>query len=242
MAGAGTGGMVSGTGYAQQGSERTAGRMSNGLETLGRGRRLVAAALSVLIAIACVVFAIRWVPIGFATNATAETIPMIDEEECWNASRIVGAADRWPTLSKDERLEAVQVMVDRESHELALPLRQMVVSGNLKPNVMGEHEGSTITIDEDALTDDEMGLQVLEVAGHETYHAYQHAIVDGSYGDNDGTEPYPDQSTIDQWRWEFDHYQTSGGAYFTQQVEISARQYGREAVERLRQDALKEVA
>jgi len=242
MAGAGAGCMVSGAGYAQQTSELASGCETCGSAVRGRGKHLAAVILGALLAVTCFAFVARFSPISSMAGEPVETAPLISEDDCWSASKIAEAADNWSMLSESERLEAAQAMVDRESIMLGLPSRQVVTSGDLEPDVMGQHEGSVITIDEDALAGDELGWEVVEVAGHETYHAYQHAIIDGSYGDAAGSKPCPEQSTIDQWRWEFDHYQTSGGGYFAQEVEISARQYAREAVERLKQDALKGVA
>jgi hypothetical protein len=142
--------------------------------------------------------------------------------------------DTWETLDRAERLDLLQTVANIEDTYLGLPHELSVTAGDLPESIAGQYDDRThsITLDDDYLMN-RLAHEVLDTVCHEAYHAYQHRLCD-AYDSLDSdfkglllfyrTEKY----TVD-----FEHYYSGDDfdAYYSQQVEIDARNYAADAVE-----------
>ncbi|MPM07776.1 hypothetical protein SDC9_54084 [bioreactor metagenome] len=142
--------------------------------------------------------------------------------------------DTWETLDSTERLDLLQTVANIEDTYLGLPHELNVTAGDLPQSIVGQYDDRThtITLDADYL-ETRLAHEVLDTVCHEAYHAYQHRLCDAYDSlDNDfkglllfyRTEKY----TVD-----FENYNSGYDfdAYYSQQVEIDARNYAADAVE-----------
>ena len=170
------------------------------------------------------------------------TEPRVDAAECWSSSAIAKELDSWPMLSREECILVLQAAADSEAERLLLPFRPTVSTGPMEPGILGQYVGSySIVINEDFPQDDDSGWLCLRALLHEIYHCFQHGVIDGLYDSDHKPDCYPaDMQTIDDWRREFSDYQHNPKDYWTQEVEISARSYSKEAAMRIQSEAQEE--
>lgn len=142
--------------------------------------------------------------------------------------------DTWETLDRAARLDLLQTVANIEDTYLGLPHELSVTAGDLPQSIVGQYDDGThtITLDADYLMT-HLAHEVLDTVCHEAYHAYQHRLCD-AYDSLDSdfkglllfyrTEKY----TVD-----FEHYYSGDDfdAYYSQQVEVDARNYAADAVE-----------
>lgn len=142
--------------------------------------------------------------------------------------------DTWETLDRAERLDLLQTVANIEDTYLGLPHELFVTAGDLPESIAGQYDDGThtITLDADYLMN-RLARDVLDTVCHEAYHAYQHRLCD-AYDSLDSdfkglllfyrTEKY----TVD-----FKNYYSGDDfdAYYSQQVEVDARNYAADAVE-----------
>ena len=85
----------------------------------------------------------------------------------------------WSTLSNDDKLAAVQTIVDLEIIYLGIPHEIPVVVMELSPNTYAEYSSKerAIHINKGFIESEESPYVVLSVICHEIYHAYQFAQV-----------------------------------------------------------------
>lgn len=82
---------------------------------------------------------------------------------------------KWTDSSYEERVDALQNLIDYEADKLGMPSLQLKIE-SLEENTYGMYTDSTITIDNHHLRYDSVS-QVIESTLHEVYHGYEDYIV-----------------------------------------------------------------
>lgn len=146
----------------------------------------------------------------------------------------------WDKLTTDEKLEALQAVVDYEAIvTLGVQPPTVVARDILRSNVEGtySHADDRITVDRSVLAR-ESSERAVNTVLHEVRHAWQHAMADlyeqvKEIADKDVVRLSVMRDAHD-YGYEFDHYQTSetGGfdAYYHQKVEEDSRVFADERI------------
>lgn len=136
----------------------------------------------------------------------------------------------WRDLSLDERMDVLQVIANIEANYLGTRYELNVSASPLDEYVLGQfNENShSITLDMEHVKFDS-SEDVLTSLLHECRHGYQHscvALLDDFKEENKNLYIYRE---IAEYKYGFDNYNKI--PYYTNPVEVDARQYSRESVE-----------
>ena len=142
------------------------------------------------------------------------------------------AEDRWESLSLQQKLGVMQVIINVESSYLGIPIELSASCMNLDENVLSAYASSrqTVLFDSNTLSNGS-SYESLNCALHEVRHAYQHTLVDVY---NEVDPAYQNLLVfrgVGEVAEEFQNYQDSGLEYYTQVSEQDARLYAQEAAE-----------
>lgn len=140
----------------------------------------------------------------------------------------------WNKLTIQEKLDALQTVANIEARYLGLPNELNVGTANLGEytNACYNDRAHTISIDLDHLENDSVH-DVLGSLLHESYHSYQHRLVDAyRTADNDFKDLQIYKSAA-QYEQEFNNYVNGNydfGLYYYQKCEMDARDYAENAI------------
>ena len=140
--------------------------------------------------------------------------------------------DRWASLSLQEKLGVLQVVINIESSYLGIPVELSASCMNLDENVLSAYDSSrkTVLFDLDSLARDS-SAELIDSALHEVRHAYQYALLD-VYTEIDPA--YRDLlmfQDLPALMEEFSNYQDRGLEYYSQVSEQDARLYAQETAQ-----------
>lgn len=204
------------------------------IQALRMSRALLAVCFSLPIAVFAISIFLGHYPI--TSDITAKSDPAWSKEYTINENEdiVVKVFDgSWNTLSLDERMDILQTIANIEQNYLGLPNELNVEAGALSGNTVAHynHERHRIVIDTDELLSSS-GEEVLNSLCHECYHAYQHAQVEAYRQVDDDLKRLRMFVLMPDYEADFSEYIGDGSMdYYFQTVEITARQYAKEAVE-----------
>ena len=135
----------------------------------------------------------------------------------------------WETLSADERLSAMTTMVSVEAARLGIPDTISVTTTNQDPEMGACYQDHTQTITVNRLyLESYSGQYALTIVCHETYHAYQHRLVELYREADTLQQQMPVFEKARQYALEFENYITIAEdpqGYEQQQCEEDADNY-----------------
>jgi cbb3-type cytochrome oxidase subunit 3 len=152
----------------------------------------------------------------------------------YNIDMMVGlASETWKTLSVEEKMDILQVLVNIEGRYLGFDKTIRVVADNLDRSILGYY------VDEDGLIVINISLlfeepqSIVKTVEHECRHAAQHTLV-RIYNELDEAQQnsiYMYEASV--YKTEFENYvdgEESYYQYYAQECESDARSYSEEAV------------
>lgn len=186
------------------------------------------------------------IPLGvrllFGESITTETPPMQDEttteEDAWAVQNHMDTIrllrpEKWTTLSTQEKMDALRVIINIEIHRLGLnhpiSLRSAVLEGDVAAYY--DNANHEIVIDMEHLQS-VPAERVLTSICHECYHSYQCQMIELYY---ETPEEYRNMMVfrdVDEYIAEFSDYihaDENASGYYYQTVEVSAREYAAQA-------------
>ncbi len=185
------------------------------------------------------------IPLGvrllFGESVTTETPPIKDtaQEDAWAVQNHMDTLrllrpEKWTTLSTQEKLDALSVIINIEIHYLGLNHSMRLSSAVLEGDVAAyyDHANHEIVIDMEHLQSSP-AERVLTSICHECYHSYQCQMIDLYY---EIPEEYRNMflfRDVDEYIAEFSDYihaDENASGYYYQTVEVSAREYAAQAV------------
>ena len=150
-----------------------------------------------------------------------EALPLLQEEQ-------------WQTLSARERLNVLQKVANTEAVYFGLPHELNVTAGNLEEDTCGTYRDDThtICISLDYLME-ESPREVLRTLYHESYHAFEHRMVDHYNALSPEEQKLLLYQQVAVYAREFQNYQDgteSFEGYYRQTCERDSRTYADSAV------------
>ena len=212
------------------------------------GYRLRKALLMAAIVMAFIVSA--WSTLGIDLHSLREDKILVWSEDRTLAANydlckdvLEGPAE---SLSYRKKLEFFETAVDIESNYLCIPYRITVKTGSLSDGTSGNFSAGeqTITIDKEYLTNCEDPWELVELAAHEVFHAWEYEAcrLDEVVSDRRARAfLYDELSNVEDYRKELRHYEDEGLEYYYQTVEADARRYASNSIE-MWKDRLAELA
>lgn len=184
------------------------------------------------------IIGIQWI---FGANILKPSIPATTGNQ--NSSRTINdnidtilllQKEAWQNLTTQEKLDVLQTVANIEAHYLGLPNELNVGASNLREYTLAHYNDMTytITIDLDHLENDSV-YDVLDSCCHEAYHGYQHRLVDAYRAANANSKTLLIYESAAQYEQEFVNYDDGYNdfdSYYTQECEIDAREYAKNAV------------
>ena len=142
------------------------------------------------------------------------------------------APDRWESLSLQEKLGVMQVVINIESSYLGIPVELSASCINLDENVLSAYSSSleSILFDLDSLSKDS-SAELVDSALHEVRHAYQSALTDVYIEIDPVYQNLLLFKNLPELIDEFSNYQDSGLEYYSQISEQDARLYAQQTAD-----------
>lgn len=142
------------------------------------------------------------------------------------------APDRWESLSLQEKLGVMQVIINIESSYLGIPVELSASCMNLEENVLSAYASSLeiVLFDLDSLAKDS-SAELVDSALHEVRHAYQSALMDVYIEIDPAYQHLLLFQNLPALIDEFSNYQDSGLDYYSQISEQDARLYAQQTAD-----------
>lgn len=142
------------------------------------------------------------------------------------------APDRWESLSLQEKLGVMQVVINIESSYLGIPVELSASCINLEENVLSAYSSSLeiVLFDLDSLAKDS-SAELVDSALHEVRHAYQSALTDVYIEIDPAYQNLLLFQNLPELMDEFSNYQDSSLEYYSQISEQDARLYAQQTAD-----------
>lgn len=145
--------------------------------------------------------------------------------------------ETWDGLDAEERITAVQALVDFECEEVLGSPTVTIFSESISSAVLGYYDGETesICINLDLLEEAD-ARNCLETVCHEAFHVYQDYLIESIDWEDEITQTYY-FSQAREWVYNSENYVpgslTTYDAYADQDLEASAEAFGEEEAEKI---------
>lgn len=162
-----------------------------------------------------------------ASTAYAQEVPIQTEQIALLRN------DNWSTLDTVSKVQVLQTIADMEQSKLGIPFRMTVIVEDLPGNELGcyKDDTKTISIDEKHLALSSQWRVVITVC-HESYHCYQHRLVQVYHQADATLKELPCFGKAKQYEYELCNYVNGDDdmdTYSEQALEIDAREYAEKA-------------
>lgn len=140
--------------------------------------------------------------------------------------------DRWVSLTLQEKLGVMQVIINIESSYLGIPVELSASCMNLEENVLSSYMSTreTVIFSLNSLAKDS-SAELLDSALHEVRHAYQYALMDVYIETDPAYRNLLLFQNLPELIDEFSNYQDSGLEYYSQISEQDARLYAQQTAD-----------